>query len=178
MASLCAAAASRFTACACDTPAGGARAARGAPPAATKPSAALVAHSPRQPPVGAEAEDAKIEKLLKEMAGKTVASVIAAGSAKLASVPSGGGGGGGGAPAAAAPAAGGAAAKKEEPKKEEKKARAGLDDARQTCARHAASQSRDGDAAPARLLRVAVLQLHKKPFHLLCSSSSLLAFPG
>jgi ribosomal protein L12E/L44/L45/RPP1/RPP2 len=66
--------------------------------------------------VGAEADSAKIEQLLAELSGKDLAAVIAAGSAKLASVPSGGGGGGGG----AAPAAGGAPAAG---KKEEKKVR-------------------------------------------------------
>lgn len=97
-----------------------------APAAAAKPSApAAVLRPPLSPPVGAEADDVKIEKLVASMAGKSVADVITAGSAKLASVPSGGGGGG----AAAAPAAAGkggapAAGKKEEPKKEEKKASA------------------------------------------------------
>ena len=75
--------------------------------------------------MGAEADDAKISKLLAELSGKDLAEVIKAGSEKLASVPSGGGGGGG---AAAAPAAGGAAApaaaKKEEVKEEEEVVRA------------------------------------------------------
>ncbi|XP_052205906.1 60S acidic ribosomal protein P2-2-like [Diospyros lotus] len=72
--------------------------------------------------VGAEAEDEKIEFLLKEVEGKDITELIACGREKLASVPAGGGGGvavaavggggGGGAAAAAAPA--------EEPKKEEK----------------------------------------------------------
>jgi ribosomal protein L12E/L44/L45/RPP1/RPP2 len=72
----------------------------------------------RRRPVGAEADCAKIEQLLSELSGKDLAEVIAAGSSKLASVPSGGGGGGGSAPAAAA---GGAAPAKEEKKKEEEK---------------------------------------------------------
>ena len=76
------------------------------PPDPDVPSACLV---------GAEAESAKIEQLLSELKGKDIAEVIAAGSKKLASVPSGGGGG-----AAAAPAAGGAAPAKKEEKKEEK----------------------------------------------------------
>jgi large subunit ribosomal protein LP2 len=68
---------------------------------------------------GAEADSAKVEKLLSEMAGKSAADVIAAGSKKLASVPSGGAAPAGG--AAAAPAAGGAPAKEEKKKKEEPK---------------------------------------------------------
>jgi ribosomal protein L12E/L44/L45/RPP1/RPP2 len=67
--------------------------------------------------VGAEADSAKIEQLLSELSGKELAAVIAAGTSKLASVPSGGGGGG----AAPAAAAGGAAPAKEEKKKEEEK---------------------------------------------------------
>lgn len=70
--------------------------------------------------VGAEADDDRIELLLREVKGKDITELIAAGREKLASVPSGGGGavavaatgGGGAAPAAAAAAA--------EPKKEEK----------------------------------------------------------
>ena len=62
-----------------------------------------------------------MEKLVSEMAGKSVADVIAAGSTKLASVPSGGAAPAAAA-AAAAPAAGGAPAK-EEKKKEEPKVR-------------------------------------------------------
>ncbi len=71
---------------------------------------------PRSPraAVGAEADDAKITKLLAELSGKDLAEVIKAGSAKLASVPSGGGGG------AAAPAAAAAGGAKKEEKKEEK----------------------------------------------------------
>eukprot|EP00897_Mesotaenium_endlicherianum_P004842 jgi/Mesen1/4386/ME000222S03502 len=74
--------------------------------------------------VGAEAEDDRIELLLKELDGKDLNEVIAAGREKFASVPGGGGGGGGavatgGGGGAAAPAA--AEEKKEEKKKEEEK---------------------------------------------------------
>ncbi|CAO1616720.1 unnamed protein product [Parajaminaea phylloscopi] len=67
--------------------------------------------------VGIEAEDERLNKLISELEGKDVAQLIAEGSEKLASVPSGGAAA---APAAAAggAAAGGAAA---EEKKEEKK---------------------------------------------------------
>lgn len=72
--------------------------------------------------VGAEADASRIDLLLKELEGKDILEVIAAGKEKFASVPSGGGGGvvvssGGG--GAAAPAA--ASEEKEEPKKEEEK---------------------------------------------------------
>lgn len=104
----------------------------GAQRSGLEPSAAPLATKPTNPifllcraAVGAEADDAKISKLLAELSGKDIAEVIKAGSEKLASVPSGGGGGGG---AAAAPAAGGAAApaaaKKEEVKEEEEVVRA------------------------------------------------------
>lgn len=69
--------------------------------------------------VGIEAEDDRIETLLKEVDGKDISELIAAGNEKLASVPTGG------AAAAAAggagAAAGGAAAaeEEEEPAKEE-----------------------------------------------------------
>ncbi|XP_076896123.1 large ribosomal subunit protein P2-like [Bidens hawaiensis] len=59
--------------------------------------------------VGADADEDKIELLLKEVKGKDITELIASGREKLASVPSGGGGvavaaatGGGAAPAAAA----------------------------------------------------------------------------
>ncbi|KAI0328667.1 ribosomal protein 60S [Cubamyces sp. BRFM 1775] len=69
--------------------------------------------------VGIEADDERLEKLISELEGKDVNQLIAEGSAKLASVPSGGAvassGAAGGAPAAAA-----AEEKKEEEKKEEK----------------------------------------------------------
>ncbi|KAI5999596.1 ribosomal protein 60S [Pisolithus albus] len=72
--------------------------------------------------VGIEADDERLEKLISELDGKDVNALIAEGSAKLASVPSGGavaapaagGGGGGAAPAEAA------AAEEKEEKKEEK----------------------------------------------------------
>ncbi|KAL7786776.1 ribosomal protein 60S [Trichoderma ceciliae] len=69
--------------------------------------------------VGIEAENDRLEKLISELSGKDVNELIAAGSEKLASVPSGGGGGGA---AAGGAAAGGAAAAeaKEEEKEEEK----------------------------------------------------------
>ncbi|KAG0295691.1 60S acidic ribosomal protein P2 [Linnemannia gamsii] len=66
--------------------------------------------------VGIEAESQRIETLIAQLAGKDINELIAEGTSKLASVPSGG--------AAAAPAAGGAAAATEtkaEEKKEEAK---------------------------------------------------------
>lgn len=71
--------------------------------------------------VGCESEDSQIELLLKEVSGKDLCDLIAAGREKLASVPSGGGG----VAMAAAPSAGGgggapAAEAKKEEKKEEK----------------------------------------------------------
>ncbi|TKY88956.1 hypothetical protein EX895_002197 [Sporisorium graminicola] len=69
--------------------------------------------------VGIEAESERLDKLIEELNGKDINTLIAEGQEKLASVPSGGA-----APAAAAggaaPAAGGAAAKEEEKKEEEK----------------------------------------------------------
>jgi large subunit ribosomal protein LP2 len=76
--------------------------------------------------VGVECDSERLDKLLSELAGKSIDELIAAGSSKLASVPSGGGGGGGSAPAAAASGGGGGgadAAAKEEEKKEEPKVR-------------------------------------------------------
>uniref|UniRef100_A0A6B2LTA0 60S acidic ribosomal protein P2 n=1 Tax=Arcella intermedia TaxID=1963864 RepID=A0A6B2LTA0_9EUKA len=71
--------------------------------------------------VGVEAETEKVDKLLNELSGKTLAEVLAAGRAKISSVPSGGSGGA----RAAAPSGGAAAAPaggaKEEKKEEEKK---------------------------------------------------------
>ncbi|KAK3111584.1 60S acidic ribosomal protein P2 [Teratosphaeriaceae sp. CCFEE 6253] len=58
--------------------------------------------------VGIEAEEERLELLLKELEGKDINELISQGTEKLASVPSGGAGGGS-APAAAAPAAGGSA---------------------------------------------------------------------
>ncbi|CAI5457602.1 unnamed protein product [Closterium sp. Yama58-4] len=70
--------------------------------------------------VGAEADDDRIDLLLKQLEGKDINEVIAAGREKFAAVPSGGGvavaASGGGAAAAAAPAE----EKKEEKKEEEK----------------------------------------------------------
>ncbi|BGP15642.1 hypothetical protein JCM10213_004162 [Rhodosporidiobolus nylandii] len=67
--------------------------------------------------VDIEADSSAVEKLISELSGKDLAEVIAAGSAKLASVPSGGA-----ASAAPAAAAGGAAAEAapEKAKEEEK----------------------------------------------------------
>jgi large subunit ribosomal protein LP2 len=69
--------------------------------------------------VGIEADDERLNKLISELEGKDINELIAEGSSKLASVPSGGGGG---AAAAGGAAAGGAAeeAPKEEAKEEEK----------------------------------------------------------
>ncbi|KAF7732898.1 60S acidic ribosomal protein P2 [Apophysomyces ossiformis] len=67
--------------------------------------------------VGVETEESRLNALLKSLEGKTIAQVIAEGSEKLASVPTGG------AVAAAGAAAGGAAAEEaaaEEKKEEEK----------------------------------------------------------
>ncbi|KAH7927829.1 ribosomal protein 60S [Leucogyrophana mollusca] len=68
--------------------------------------------------VGIESDEDRLEKLISELEGKDVNALIAEGSAKLASVPSGGAVSAGG---AAAPAAGGAPAAAAEEKKEEKK---------------------------------------------------------
>lgn len=67
--------------------------------------------------VGIEADDDRLDTLISELEGKDINALIAEGSAKLSSVPSGG------AAAAAAPSAGGAApaVAVEEEKKEEKK---------------------------------------------------------
>ncbi|TBU43513.1 60s acidic ribosomal protein-domain-containing protein [Dichomitus squalens] len=71
--------------------------------------------------VGIEADDERLEKLISELDGKDVSALIAEGSAKLASVPSGGAvaASSGGAAAGGAPAA--AAEEKKEEKKEEEK---------------------------------------------------------
>ncbi|KAK7744866.1 60S acidic ribosomal protein P2 [Cytospora paraplurivora] len=68
--------------------------------------------------VGIEVDSERLSKLLSELEGKDINELIAEGSSKLASVPSGGAG----APAAggAAAAAGGAAEPVEEKKEEEK----------------------------------------------------------
>ncbi|KAI1147209.1 ribosomal protein 60S [Nemania diffusa] len=69
--------------------------------------------------VGIEADEDRLDTLISELKGKDINELIAEGSTKLASVPSGGGGGGG---AAGGAAAGGAAAAEEkvEEKEEEK----------------------------------------------------------
>ncbi|KAJ6581398.1 60s acidic ribosomal protein-domain-containing protein [Mycena capillaripes] len=71
--------------------------------------------------VNIDADSDRLEKLISELKGKSIDELIAEGSSKLASVPSGGGGGGGAAASAggAAPAAAAAEEKKEE-KEEEK----------------------------------------------------------
>ncbi|TFY58055.1 hypothetical protein EVG20_g8298 [Dentipellis fragilis] len=65
--------------------------------------------------VGVEADEERLGKLISELEGKDIATLINEGNSKLASVPSGGAGG------AAAPAAGGAAPAAAEEKAEEKK---------------------------------------------------------
>ncbi|RPA87773.1 ribosomal protein 60S [Ascobolus immersus RN42] len=69
--------------------------------------------------VGIESDSSRVESLLKELEGKDIQTLIAEGSQKLASVPSGGAGG---AAASSGAAAGGAAAadEKVEEKEEEK----------------------------------------------------------
>ncbi|KAJ7043514.1 putative 60S acidic ribosomal protein P2 [Mycena alexandri] len=69
--------------------------------------------------VGVEADDSRLEKLISELKGKSIDELIAEGSSKLASVPSGGGGGAAAASGGSAPAAAAAEEKKEE-KEEEK----------------------------------------------------------
>ncbi|EXJ57163.1 hypothetical protein A1O7_07509 [Cladophialophora yegresii CBS 114405] len=73
--------------------------------------------------VGIDADDERLDKLLEELKGKDINELIAEGSTKLASVPSGGAGGAAAAPAAGGAAAGGAAAAEEEKpaEKEEEK---------------------------------------------------------
>ncbi|KZV78963.1 ribosomal protein 60S [Exidia glandulosa HHB12029] len=70
--------------------------------------------------VGIEADDDRLEKLISELDGKDVNALIAEGSSKLASVPSGGAVSAGGAAPAAAGGAAPAEEKKEEKKEEEK----------------------------------------------------------
>ncbi|KAI9103041.1 60S acidic ribosomal protein P2 [Phlyctochytrium arcticum] len=67
--------------------------------------------------VGIESEEERLTKLIKELEGKDVNELIAEGSKKLSSLPSGGGS----ASAAGGAAAGGAAVEKKEDKKEEAK---------------------------------------------------------
>ncbi|EFE38246.1 hypothetical protein TRV_07083 [Trichophyton verrucosum HKI 0517] len=69
--------------------------------------------------VGIDADSERVEKLLAELEGKDIQELIAEGSTKLASVPSGGAGGAAAAPAAGGAAGGDAAAPAEEAKKEE-----------------------------------------------------------
>ncbi|OQV09072.1 hypothetical protein CLAIMM_13250 [Cladophialophora immunda] len=72
--------------------------------------------------VGIDADEERLSKLLEELKGKDINELIAEGSTKLASVPTGGAGGAA-APAAGGAAAGGAAAAEEEKpaEKEEEK---------------------------------------------------------
>merc|ERR1712241_95639 len=67
--------------------------------------------------VGIDVEKEKLDKVISELSGKSVEELIAEGSKKLASVPSGGGAA---APAAAAAGGGGGAAAAEAPKEEKK----------------------------------------------------------
>ncbi|KAF3086403.1 60S acidic ribosomal protein P2 [Orbilia oligospora] len=67
--------------------------------------------------VGIEADTERLEKLLSELEGKDINTLITEGQSKLASVPSGGSGGG--AAASGGAAAGGAAAAPAEEEKEE-----------------------------------------------------------
>lgn len=69
--------------------------------------------------VGIEADAEKAQKVVKELNGKDINGVIAKGSEKLATVPTGGGAGA----AAAAPAAAAAAPAAGSPKKDDKKAK-------------------------------------------------------
>ncbi|KAI9777230.1 MAG: 60S acidic ribosomal protein P2 [Candelina submexicana] len=72
--------------------------------------------------VGIDAEEDRLETLLSELKGKDLQELIAEGSSKLASVPSGGGGGAAGGAAAPSGGAGAAAAEAEKPaEKEEEK---------------------------------------------------------
>ena len=68
--------------------------------------------------VGIEADSERLDKVIAELSGKDVNTLIAEGSSKLASVPSGGAGA---AAAGGAPAAGGAAEEVVEEKAEEEK---------------------------------------------------------
>ncbi|KAL8712397.1 MAG: hypothetical protein Q9220_003245 [cf. Caloplaca sp. 1 TL-2023] len=71
--------------------------------------------------VGIDADEDRLDKLIKELKGKDLQELIAEGSTKLASVPSGGGGGGGGAAPAAAAGGDAAAAEDKPAEKEEEK---------------------------------------------------------
>ncbi|CAK1355819.1 60S acidic ribosomal protein P2 [Cercospora beticola] len=70
--------------------------------------------------VGVEADDERLNKLISELEGKDINELIAEGSQKLASVPSGGAAAGGAAPAAGGAAGGAAEAAPEAAKEEEK----------------------------------------------------------
>ncbi|QRV74157.1 60s Acidic ribosomal protein [Ceratobasidium sp. AG-Ba] len=70
---------------------------------------------------GVDVDEDRLSKLLGELEGKDVNALIAEGSSKLASVPSGGGAAAGGAAPAAAAGGAAAPAEKEEEKKEEEK---------------------------------------------------------
>jgi ribosomal protein L12E/L44/L45/RPP1/RPP2 len=69
--------------------------------------------------VGVEADSETLDRLLADMEGKDIDSLISSGSKLMASFGGGGGGGVGGGAAIAAPSAAAAAAPKEEEKKEE-----------------------------------------------------------
>merc|ERR1712083_516920 len=69
--------------------------------------------------VGIEADGAKVDKVVAELAGKNIEELIAEGTTKLGSMPSGGGGGAAPAAAAATDAPAAAAAKAPEPESEE-----------------------------------------------------------
>merc|ERR1712002_1360659 len=75
--------------------------------------------------VGIDIDKEKLDKVISELSGKSVEELIAEGSKKLASVPSGGGAA---APAAAAAGGGGGAAAAEAPKEEKKEEPAESDD--------------------------------------------------
>ncbi|KAJ7126565.1 ribosomal protein 60S [Mycena crocata] len=70
--------------------------------------------------VGIETDDARLQKLISELKDKSIDELIAEGSGKLASVPSGGGGGGAAASSGGAAPAAAAAEEKKEEKEEEK----------------------------------------------------------
>jgi len=70
--------------------------------------------------VGVEADDDRLSTLISELKGKNINELIAEGSGKLASVPSGGAVAAGGAPAAGGAAAAAIEEKVEEKKEEEK----------------------------------------------------------
>ncbi|EPT00696.1 hypothetical protein FOMPIDRAFT_113951 [Fomitopsis schrenkii] len=70
--------------------------------------------------VGVEADDERLEKLISELEGKDINQLIAEGSSKLASVPSGGAVAASGGAAAASGGAAAAEEAKEEKKEEEK----------------------------------------------------------